>query len=159
MRITKKIKAFTLAELLVVLVLSIIVIGIAFSALNIINKNFNEYRSWYLSLSQKRELEAQLSIDFHRSTKIQFYKSQNKLILKTYKGSVEMLEYTFLQNEIIIQSDTLEIPYKSYNFFFNGTVIENGQVDGLKIIFSDSEKDFLFISKFNSSKNLMSDEI
>ena len=159
MRITRKIPAFTLSELLVVLIISIIIIGLAFSTLNIINKNFNHYRNWYLSSTQKSNLEVKLSVDFHRSQHAFFKESENLLVFQRFNKSLESVEYKFLKNRIIIKSDTLEIPYKYYRFFFNGKRVEDGPIDGLKIIFSNPKNDFLFTSKFNSSQNFMKDEI
>ncbi|MFV8282627.1 hypothetical protein ACNKXS_13840 [Christiangramia marina] len=159
MRISKKIAAFTLSELLVVLVISIIIIGTALSAINIINNNIAEYRIWYSTMSKKRDLESRLSIDFHKSQSVLFNRSENKLIFKMFEGSLNYVEYKFLENKIIMKSDTFRIPYQTYKVFFNGNEINGQEADALKIIFSNSEKDFLFVSKFNSAQNILMNEI
>lgn len=160
MKIIKKIQAFTLTELIVVLVVSIIIISLAFSALNIINRSFDEYRDRYLDISQKRDLEMRLTVDFHRAQSITFFESENKLVFKKFSNSLQNLEYRFLKDRIIIDSDTLKIPYSGYSLFFDGKNVEGKEIDALKINFSKSDdENFLFVSKFNSSKNFMKDEI
>ena len=47
MKYNKKIPAFTLSEVLIVLVITAIVIGIAFSVLTLVNKQYNAIRDSY----------------------------------------------------------------------------------------------------------------
>lgn len=75
--VSHKIKAFTLTEMMVVIVISAIVVGLAFTILGIVQKNMRGIEANYNHQSQIQSLEAALTIDFNRYPKLQWNPKDN----------------------------------------------------------------------------------
>ena len=70
--IRKKTKAFTLSELLVVLLITVIVAGLAFTTLNLVQKQMRDIRVGFESSSEKGRLKQVLWKDFNSYSRIYF---------------------------------------------------------------------------------------
>ncbi|QTE21148.1 prepilin-type N-terminal cleavage/methylation domain-containing protein [Polaribacter cellanae] len=132
MKVTK-LKAFTLAEMLVVLVVSSIVISMAFLILNMVRKQVKLIQANYQKKQEIQFFETRFSRDFN-SYNAFFRNKENKLILKDTKDSIT---YTFSDNLIIREKDTFFLKIENKKLFLNGLLVENKFIDGIEIQFSE----------------------
>lgn len=149
MIITRKTQAFTLSEMIIVLIITSIVIGLAFSVLTLVQKDMAKIQYNFTNNTALNTLEQVLYIDFNRYSKIEYYDLDNTLQLST---EIESTVYQFTENYIIKNSDTFNIKIASKQLFFNGNKVEKGIIDAIKL---ETTKDFqnqlLFISKENDA--------
>lgn len=144
MKITKKIDAFTLSELLVVLVISSIVISMSFLILSMVQKQVQGIRE---NLHYKQELqllEQHLWKDFNTHT-IEYFKNKDALLVT---NSIDSLNYYFYGDYIVREKDTFSVKINSKQLFLNGEEVKTGYIDAIKLetspIFGNTK---LFISK------------
>ncbi|MEM9650388.1 MAG: prepilin-type N-terminal cleavage/methylation domain-containing protein, partial [Bacteroidota bacterium] len=64
MKGVKKLRAFTLSEMLVVLLLTVIVVGLAFSVLNLVQRQMSGIESNYARNTAFDQLKQSLWVDF-----------------------------------------------------------------------------------------------
>ena len=129
MKLNKKFKAYTIAEILVVLVITAIVVGLALSVLSLVQKQmtalqYNEENNLAL-----KTLETRLFIDFNTHDKI-LIKSPDKLLMINTKDTLLM---SLAQQYIIINQDTTRLNLKSYKTYFEGQEKQNGYIDALEL--------------------------
>lgn len=80
--LNKKLKAFTLAELLITLALTAIMVTFSYMGLNHIQKLLYQYNDQSLFITQINELNKRISFSFNNADQIQKL-GENKLILKS----------------------------------------------------------------------------
>lgn len=152
-KLNSKIKAFTLSEMIVVLILTSIVVGIAFSVLNLVQKQMMGIQQNYTNATQLHKLETSLSLDFNRYSKITFDDMENELKFST---AIDSITYQFSDKHIIKGFDTFPIPLQQKQFYFDGEPKEYGQIDAIKLV---AQKNFqnqqLFIFKINDANSFM----
>lgn len=148
----RKISAFTLTEILVVLVISTIVVGFAFAVLDMVQRNLTTIRENFEANSEIRHLEQQLSTDFNRFHSIRYDGVRKKMHLNT---PIDTIIYTLTAKRLLRNQDTLSVPIKNIEVFFDGDKVTTGQVDAVKIFMDRPDKKFLFVYKINSAKNFI----
>jgi len=150
---TNKIKAFTLSEMIVVLILTSIVVGLAFSVLTLVQSHMRSINKNYHNTSTLNKLEASLWLDFNKYSQIHFNDLENEL---KFSSEIDSVTYQFLDSTIIKNIDTFQITLKQKQFFFDGDKKKNGQIDALKL---ETKKEFqnqqLFIFKHNDANTYM----
>ena len=144
-----KIPAFTLTEILVVLVISAIVVGLAFSVLDLVQNNLRAVKNNYAAATEVQHLKQQLKIDFNRYHDIRYDGRLQELSLK---NPVDSVHYSFSNHIVIRNRDTIPVPINEVEFFFLGNSISEGKADAVKIILGKPSNDFLFVSKINDAK-------
>lgn len=153
MQSTKKIQAFTLSEMIVVLILTSILVGLAFSVLGLVQKQMLAIQENYNKSLEINKLETSLWLDFNRYSKIEYDTLENELKFSTALDSVT---YQFLDNKIVKAQDTFAIQIQENKYYFEGNIINNGQIDAIKL---ETSKDFQnqqsFIFKQNDATVFM----
>lgn len=148
-----KIKAFTLSELIVVLILTSIVVGLAFSVLTLVQKHMGSIQQNYNQKTKLNLLESILWTDFNRYSNIAYDSMNNTLELSSELGSTS---YQFTKTSIIKDIDTFNIELENKSFFYKGNIIEKGIIDALKLETSKTfQNQKLFIYKKNDATAFM----
>jgi prepilin-type N-terminal cleavage/methylation domain-containing protein len=141
---TKKINAFTLSEMLVVLVVSSILISMAFVAVSMVQKQVYLIQK---NLSKKQQLlffEATLLRDFN-THRVFFIKEENSLLLKSGKDSIS---YTFFDDFVIRGTDTIKISFENKTLFLDGAMVTDGEIDAIALnLLSSYANAQLFLQK------------
>lgn len=128
MRLNRKEKAFTLSELLVTIVLSSIIIALAFFALTSVQRQTTSIQK-NLNQQQKLQfLERLLWQDFN-SFSVTFTKKTDIL---SFSNEIDTINYIFDNSYIIRESDTINLKINK-ELFLDGKSVDNGIVDALKI--------------------------
>lgn len=120
--LTKKIKAFTLAELLVTLALTTILITLAYSGLNYIQRLLKQSNEQSFFITQITELEKRINYQTILSREIKSDKD-NELTFLTDSGTVNLVlspKFILLKKEnqtdsFLIESSGLQLEYESLN--------------------------------------------
>lgn len=150
MAIKKKIEAFTLAEILVVIVISTIVVGLALSVLNLVQQNFYSISQNYRNTTENQHLKQQLAIDFNRFHSIHLNKATHEII---FKNPIDSVLYVVRDEILIRQADTIGLRLKEIAFYNEGRKVNEGKIDAIKLNTGNLETAYIFVSKFNDAKN------
>ncbi len=138
-----KIPAFTLTEILVGLALSTVVVGLAYTVMGLMGRNVIAIQDNYSDHTQTDLLEQQLAVDFSRFHQISYDPIEQVLKMKT---PIDSIAYTFSEQHILRQTDTVLSQKTEPSFFWQGTEVVSGKVDGLKLTFGEEKKQsFLFL--------------
>lgn len=146
----RKLKSFTISELLVVLIISSIIVGIAFSVLDLTRKEIqkiNQNKEFEIKINQS---ELKLTIDMNSFSKCKV--SENYLF---FKNEIDSIQYQILDENLIVKEDTLLSNIIEVNYFFKGKKINNGAFDALKLVVK-TKKDInstVFVYKTNDALN------
>ena len=150
---TKKIKAFTLAEILVAMAITTIVVGLTFMVLSLFTKNLHSIEDNYSRNTTIDLLEQQLTVDFNRYSEKKYFETREELTLKTPLDSVT---YIFSQDFLVRNSDTLYKGGLVKTLFIKGKKINEGTIDAIKIgIEQPRDTLYLFIVSKGDAKTIM----
>jgi len=141
----KKLKAFTLSELSVVLLLTSIVVGLAFTVLGLVQKQMGIVKANFNTTLELNKLETELWLDFNRYPSIRFNDIENRLVLRNELDSVS---YILSESFIVKHLDTLPILIKNKYFYFDGKQTTTHPIDAMKLITtkaSQSRELFIYI--------------
>tara|TARA_B110000046_G_C13026081_1_gene414211 strand:- start:8744 stop:9208 length:465 start_codon:yes stop_codon:yes gene_type:complete len=128
-----KLKAFTLAEMIVVLVVASIVISMSFLVLNMVGKQVSLIQNNYHKKQEVQLFETTFTRDFNTHS-VFYHKKENILILKNTKDSVS---YVFLDHFIIREKDTFNIEVVNKKLFLDGLETNEKQIDAIEINLSE----------------------
>lgn len=143
-----KLKAFTLSELLVVLVVASLVISMTVLVLELIQKQMQRVRFGFQETNEVRLFEKLLVNDFNQREMI--YDDNKKLLFGI--SEADTLQYHFFSNSIVRNTDTLWVVIHEKNFYLDNQQVLNGAVDALDVVL---KKDRIFVYKTKSASHYM----
>ena len=148
-----KIKAFTLSELIIVIMITVIVAGIAFSVLQLVQKQMYGIQTNFQHTTSVTLLEQSLAIDAHRSNHIQYDDLENTL---HFISEIDTVSYRFDKTSIQKETDTFDIAIADTKFYFEGVETTSNKIDAFKLT---AAKEFrnaaIFIYKRNTANTYM----
>ncbi|MEO1012826.1 MAG: hypothetical protein AAFX53_16115 [Bacteroidota bacterium] len=128
---TNRIKAFTVQEMVVVLLITSIVVGMAYSVLHLVQQQIGGIAEVYREKSEADRLRQLLWIDFNRYAYIQWDAKKEYLYLSNELGGKQ---YDLSQDRFISERDTFYIPLESAKFFFNNREVGSGEIDAMELL-------------------------
>lgn len=144
--IKNKLRGFTLAEMLVVLVVASIVISMGFLVLNMVRKQVKGFQQNYQKKQEIQFFETTMVRDFNRRS-VFFNKQLNVLFMKNTKDTIQ---YQFFNNLVIREKDTFKIEIVSKKLFLEGFEVKENSIDALQIGVSEnfgSKQIFMYQTK------------
>ncbi|AIG31042.1 hypothetical protein IA01_11500 [Flavobacterium psychrophilum] len=142
-----KVKSFTLSELLVVMIITAIVVGMAFSVLRLVQKQIHTIQKNYDKSTDLSLFEQRLWQDFNEFSQIQFDEKENKLMLKS---EMDTITYSFQNDFILRDNDTIKLKLVIDKILMEGKLIKNGDIDAMSISGeAELPKYKIFVSKRN----------
>lgn len=143
-----KIKAFSLQEMMVVLLITTIVVGMAFAVLNLVQKQMGGISTIYEVKTTVNQLRQSLWIDFNRYSHIRYDNKTSQIHCSNELGE----RYYNLENEKhIVNENNLDIEFESIQFYFKNKEVFNGQIDAVAIRTSkETGYQQLFVFKENT---------
>lgn len=130
MKISKKIESFTLSEVLVVLVVTAIVVAIAFSVLRLTTQQYAAINSRYKERAEIQKLKQRLYTDINTMNEVSWNAKERKLLVKNKERSVT---YDWTADYLIRNMDTVSYNTKEIRLFYKGVEVEEGIIDGIEI--------------------------
>jgi len=153
MYINKKISAFTLSEMIVVLILTSVVVAIAFTALDLVQKHMLSIQHNYANNNEFTALETSLWLDFNRFHKVKFNVAENEL---QFISEMDSLSYIFYDTYIIKRQDTFHVSVHNKLFYFTGKTVIDGHLDAIKLTTTKKlQHQQLFVFKTNDASVFM----
>lgn len=152
----KTCKGFTLIEITIVLVLSGIIAGIGYFALEVVNHRMHALKDKFNMVSAYTAFNSVLTRDFNRSLSVK--KIKGKSIVCTFEG--QAIQYTFDNEQVLRKvnnkTDTFHIAPKNVKYYFNGTTIFETKHIIDKLTFQstldDKEIPFVFTTHYGNNK-------
>ena len=152
--INPNLKAFTLLEMLVVMVLTGIVFGIGYTTYDLMHKQFAQYESHHEELLRLEQLKTLLKTDFFEARKI----------TKNHSGiRIEQMEETIaylFENEHIIRlkmgvNDTFHYPTGEVNMFYEKQRqdFQEALIDQLsvEVVYKGQSQTLSFLKKYDAA--------
>lgn len=153
MTINKTVKAFTLSEMLVVLLLTAIVVGLAFTILSLVQRQMSGIQNNLEAGTRFRQLHQALTIDINTYPEMTFNEQDSILVLS---HAMDSITYRIGSGNLIRDVDTFKVELKQMRFFYRGLKTSEGTVDAIGLIATkDGYERDLFIFKKQDSKTLM----
>lgn len=135
--------------MIVVLILTSIVVGLAFSVLTLVQRHMASIQHNFSQATELNKLEQSLWLDFNRFPNIHFDPIENQIL---FQSELDSLTYQFNEKNIIKALDTFDIELSSKLFYFDGAQIEGGNFDGIKLETSEAfQNQRVFIFKKNDA--------
>lgn len=148
-----KIKSFTLSELLVVMIITAIVVGMAFSVLRLVQKQISSIQKNYEKSSKLSLFEQKIWQDFNEYNEINYNEREMSLV---FQSEADTVKYAFSDEYIIREKDTVKVQLRIEKLLFQGKIIKEGNVDAITI---SGEKELpeykLFVFKQNDLTQIM----
>ena len=145
-----KINAFTITEVLVVIVVSAIVVGMALSVLNLVQQNFYSIRENFRNTTNLQLMQQRIAVDFNRYHTTRINSSGDEFIMK---NSIDSIKYEFREKFLIRNLDTMPLTINQISFFHKGKEVESGKIDAVKLYTGNENSGYIFIAKYNDAKN------
>ncbi|TVZ52262.1 type II secretion system protein J [Dokdonia sp. Hel_I_53] len=141
-----KINAFTLQEMLVVLVISAIIASIGFMTLRIVNLQFDRINNLRTEKNRILLLKREINVSFQSTDSVVWDSDLRKL--SAYNNGEIMKFWEFKTTAINKIDDTIPLPIKTIYPYSEGKDIINGNIDALWLEFGLSKSTIpIFISK------------
>ena len=144
--LNKKINAFTIAELLVVLVISGIVISLTLLMLNLVQQQLRIINNNNEQTKEIRFLERVLWQDFNRYN-LFFNKKQQQLHCVS---EIDTVQYTFKDTYTIRNTDTLNVAIFKTTTYLDGNTVIGKDIDAIELVVSKEIADkpiFIYTTK------------
>lgn len=124
-----KLPAFTLSELLIVMVISSIVISMAFLVLSMVQKQVSVIQRNMRDQQKIQFLERLLWKDFNQY-QIRFNNTTQTLECANLQDTIH---YLFTNRAVIRENDTIMIALTNKKLFLDGQEVQKGFVDGIEL--------------------------
>ncbi len=125
---SNKVKAFTISEILIVLVITSIVVALAFSILTLVTKQLQVIGKRYETSTEVGLLKQRLILDFEKATYVYWDDIEEQL---TVTIDTEEYAYAMAGKNISRDEDTLMVRSYTSQYFYQGSEVEEGIVDAL----------------------------
>ena len=148
-QMNKKLNSFTLSEMLVVLVITAIVVGLAFSVLSLVRKQVYRLQNDTDKRVQYDLLKNKLFIDLNKYPNTYLLKED----LFVCKSELDSIRYKCNDNFIIVESDTMMTNVKEIKFFYKNFEVVNGKIDAIRVMIEERKGIFktIFVYKYNDA--------
>lgn len=151
-----KIKSFTLPELLVVMIITAIIVGLAFSVLRLVQKQIYTIQTNFEKTNNLILFEQKLWQDFNELNTIQCNREERSLLMES---EIDTVRYAFKENYILRNKDTIKLKIILNKFLFEGKEVQKGNIDALMISGKLELPNYqIFISKKNDITLFMNKE-
>lgn len=149
----RKIQAFTLSEMLVVLLLTSVVVGMAFSVLGLVQRQMQGITGNYERNTELNLLQQSLWVDFNQFDGIWFDALKEELM---FVNGIKEIEYRFEDGYVVKDRDTFFIKIEKKSTYFNGENRVNGEIDAMDLYTSKEEGgQRVFVFKKNSATSYL----
>ncbi|WP_306013957.1 MULTISPECIES: type II secretion system protein J [unclassified Allomuricauda] len=146
--LTQRIKAFTLHEMLVVLLITALVVGMAYSVLRLVQVQMSGIASNYSEAARIRRLKQSLWADFHSHDRI-WYESETKEMIMV--NELQQVRYHFMEQMVVKAQDTFKVDIRELTPYFKAEPVTNGEIDALDLYMRQHNRVRLFVYKENAA--------
>jgi hypothetical protein len=151
-----KVPSFTLSELLVVMIITVIIVGIAFSVLNLVKKEIVFIEKNYSKKTVLLLFEQKLWQDFNQYQNITFDPGDNTIRMES---EIDTIVYRFSDDYIVRQDDTLQSKIEIDKLYLEGKETKEGPIDAIRLSGSKEIPEYaIFVFKENDATFFMNND-
>ncbi len=148
-----RVKAFSLNEMVVVLMITAIVVGMAFSVLKLVQRQLGSIEGIYSAKLEVNRVRQALWLDFNRYSTITYDPRSESL---NFNNEMESMNYIIEDDMLIRERDTFNIKLESKSFYFANNPIESGQIDALELTTNkETGRQHIFVYRNNTAANYL----
>jgi type II secretory pathway component PulJ len=148
-----KVNALTLNEMVIVMIITSIVVGLAFTVLSLVQRHMWSIQQNFNLNTEFNRLEEALWVDTNNYNTMMFNETENTLMYKTVLDSVE---YQFKNGFTVRDKDTFNLQIEHKAIFFNGKKVNNGKIDAIRLELSKKHSNqSIFVFKINDAKQFV----
>lgn len=148
-----KVQSFTLSELLVAMIISVIVVGLAFTVLNLVKKQITVIQKNYNRTTEWAFLKQRMALDFNSHAIIQYNAAENTLFLQS---ELDSLLYQFHSDFVLRNQDTLKTKLRIEKLYFLGKEVPEGTIDAISFLeIKEASDSHFFVFKKNDATLFM----
>lgn len=136
-----KLKSFTLSEMLVVMIITAIVVGMAFSVLSLVQKQIRSIQKNFSRTTELSLFEQQLWQDFNGCNNIGF---KNEGI--TMISDIDTIHYIFKERFALRNRDTINARVKIEKVYYEGVEVTSGVIDAVSFLATELPDYHVFVS-------------
>jgi len=125
---TKKIQAFTMVEMLVVMLLTVIVVSLAVMALNVLQNQLSNIRKNHLKATERETLTQALWVDLHRHEA--FVDIAGKTLY--FMSPTDTVTYVFANEFVLRNKNRIHVQVAVADFLLDGRK-SNGRIDAISL--------------------------
>ena len=147
-----KVKSFTLSEMLVVMIITTIVVGIAFSVLSLVQRQIRVVGNNFETTTTLSLFEQRLWQDFNQHGSI--LATEKKIVLTSVKDTVV---YNFEPEYILRNStDTIKLKVAIDKLYYLGDDVKSGFIDAVRISANEELPEYnIFVSMQYDASHFM----
>lgn len=134
-----RLKAFTITEIIIVMVITTVVAGIAFTVLRVTQKNIGNITENYSYKTNIQHLEQKLTLDFNSYTQLQWDDGKQTLVLRT---PIAEKKYQFSSDSIVADQDIFAVKLHEKKLYFQGEEVVSGNIDAVALNFSGTSDQY-----------------
>ncbi len=139
--------------MIVVLMITIIVVGLAFAVLNLVQKQMGGIAQNYEKNTEMNLLRQALWIDFNTYPDIYFDGEANILHCE---NELQYVNYIFEEERLIREKDTFQLKLDNISFFYEGILKPEGSIDAMELMTSkETGGKTIFIYHENAASKYM----
>ena len=148
-----KVKALTLNEMVIVMIITTIVMGLTFTVLSLVQRHMWSIQQNFNFNTELNRLEEALWIDTNNYNSISYHPKVQTLKFKT---AMDSTTYQFKKDYTLKDKDTFYIAIANRTWFFNGREITGGKLDAMRLELSKAfMNQQLFVFKANDAKQFL----
>lgn len=125
----KKLNSFTLAELLIVMLLTAIVVGLAFTVLRLVQKEIIGFQKHLDNQVALALFEQKLWQDFSEHPYVEYHAAEQQLLLVSETDTTRY----FFRESLLRNTDTIQPKLLLRKLFFQGKEVSEGPVDAISL--------------------------
>ncbi len=139
--------------MMVVLVITLIVVGLAFSILNLVQRQMGGIAHNYEQRTATNLLRQALWVDFNTYSQISFDAQRQTLDCRNAMGGVQ---YRLEHQRIIREKDTFDLEIRAQQFYFDGKEFPSGNIDAIRLsLGSKGVQKSLFVYRENAAEKYL----
>ncbi len=147
-RLNHRIKTFTLHEMLVVLLITALVVGMAYSVLRLVQVQMSGIASNYTEAAEIRRLKQSLWADYHSHDRIWYESGTKEMIMA---NELQRIRYHFMEQMVVKAQDTFKVHIRELTPYFETESVTNGEIDALDVYLGRHDVVRLFVYKENAA--------
>ena len=144
----KKVQAFTLVEMIIVLIIASLIVALSFAVLNIVQRNLGNISNQFLSENSRNLLQSRLETNFMKYDESYYDEHEQQII---FKNKIDSIVYGIHHQFLTFDNDTIDYNFKKIYFLYKGDTIIDGPFDAIGILQKESAKK-TFCYRINDAK-------
>jgi hypothetical protein len=135
-----RIRSFTLIEMVLAMLFSAIVVGMAYTSITIFSRLYENYRLKRSGQADQELINQAMTRDFNRSSLIEIEEEQ--INLKDSVGAITLhyrIEENYFLRLAALKTDSIKMENLAFKGFFRGLEVNQGIIDQIVLNFNSDE--------------------